>query len=225
MAQSRAFLVLAVVALAACGNGPGGSAGSAGSVSAEEIGAGLESGGYEVEFSGLLSDGGLREDALPPIELRPHVYSEHRSRSDFAGRQRVDPTNEDGPYRLIIRRLVAHDGEEARNANLFIQLPPDVQAGQAYAIKGRPFAEHGEAYGEIHAPGGWRMNGGVGRPPISGEIRIAEIGEALTASFDLAIGRDSDDPNHAGISGRVFQLPLESLESVEDRTIRVPVPD
>ena len=116
---------------------------------------------------------------------------------------------------------------------LDIQLPPNARAGETYPIQGHFYAEDGQATAEIVSPGavredghtGWRENGNIGNPPLSGEIRIGAIGEVLTASFELQVANDSDHPRYAQASGRVFQVPIESLEAREARTLRVPAPD
>ena len=226
----RIVLMLTTLALAGCGNG---SAGAGGSVSAEEIGAGLDAGGYEISFSGTLADGGPWESERPPVSVVPNSYREQRPRSDFPGRQGVARSEGQGPYMLRIQRLISRNGEEAQYGRLDVQLPPNARAGETYSITGRFFAEDGQAYAELVSPGalredghtGWRENGNIGNPPLSGEIRIGEIDEVLTASFEMQVGEDADHPRYAQVSGRVFQVPIESLESLEARTLRVPPPE
>lgn len=230
MRHSISIVLLASLVLAACGKG---SAESGGSVSAADIGAGLEAGAYEITFGGSLSDGGAWESDRPAVSVFPNAYREQRARSDFAGRQGVQRTEGSGPYMLRIQRMISRDGEEAQYGRLDIQLPPNASAGETYAIQGRFYAQDGEAYAEIVSPGrlretghtGWRENGNIGNPPITGTLRIGEIAEVLTASFELTVADDPDHPRHAVISGRVFQVPMESLESLESRTLRVPPPD
>jgi len=233
MCQSKCFVLLAALALAACGNGSGGS------VSAADIGSGLEVAGYEIRFSGSLTDGGPWEGDRPPVSVFPNDYREQRPRSDFAGRQGVARTEGQGPYMLRIQRMISRDGGEAQYGRVDIQLPPNARAGESYVIQGRFYAEDGQAYAELTSPGhwvggaggsmeehtGWRERGNLGNPPITGTLDIGEIGDVLTASFELTVADDPDHPRHAVVSGRVFQLPIESLESLESRTLRVPQPD
>jgi hypothetical protein len=226
----RWIVLMTTLALAGCGND---SAGSGGSVSAEAMGAGLDAGGYEISFSGSLADGGPWESERSPVSVVHNTYREQRARSDFGGRQGVERSEGEGPYMLRIQRLISRDGDEAQYGRVDIQLPPNARAGQTYSIKGRFYAEDGEAYAELVSPGalrddghtGWRENGNVGNPPISGELRIGEIGEVLTASFDIQVADSADHPRYAQVSGRVFQVPIESLEAREARTLRVPPPD
>lgn len=226
----RLVLILTTLVLAGCGNG---SAGPGGSVSAEAIGAGLDPGGYEIGFSGTLANGGPWESERPPASVLHNSYREQRPRSDFPGRQGVERSEGEGPYMLRIQSMISRNGEEAQHGRLDVQLPPNARAGEIYSITGRFYAEDGQAYAELVSPGvllpdrhtGWRENGNIGNPPLSGEIRIGEIGEVLTASFELQVAEDADHPRYARVSGRVFQVPVESLESLEARTLRVPPPE
>lgn len=219
-------LLLALI-LAACGNE---STGASSSVSRAEIGAGLSAGDYEIRFGGSLSDGGAWESERGPVSVFHNSYREQRARSDFPGREGVERSEGEGPYLLRIQRLISRDGQEAQYGRVDIQLPPHARAGHSYPIRGRFYAEDGQAYAELVSPGhlrdgehtGWRENGNIGRPPITGTLHIGEIGEVLTASFELQVADDPDHPRHAQVSGRVFQVPIESLKSRESRTLRVP---
>lgn len=230
MRYKQLFGLLAGLALAACGNG---SSGASNSVSAADIGAGLSTGEYQISFSGSLSDGGPWESERSPVSVVHNSYREQRPRSDFPGRQGVERSEGAGPYMLRIQRLISRDGGEAQYGRVDIQLPPNAQAGQRYPIRGRFYAEDGQAYAELVSPGylrdgghtGWRENGNIGNPTITGELRIGEIGEVLTADFELQVADEPDHPRFAQVSGRVFQVTIESLESLESRTLRVPLPD
>ncbi len=239
MHKMKLMILLTALALAACGNGSAGSGSSGGSITAADIGAGLEAGGYEITFSGSLADGGAWESDRPPVSVFPNAYREQRARSDFPGRQGVARGEGQGPYMLRIQRLISRDGGEAQYGRVDLQLPPDARAGESYVIQGRFYAEDGQAYAELVSPGhwvggaggnmeehtGWRERGNLGNPPITGTLDIGEIGQVLTASFELTVADDPEHLRHAVVSGRVFKVPIESLESLESRTLRVPPPD
>ncbi len=230
MLHFKSLVILMTLMLVACGNG---STGASGSVSAADIGAGLSAGDYEIRFSGSLSDGGPWDSERGPVSVFHNSYREQRARADFPGRQGVERSEGEGPYLLRIQRLISRDGQEAQYGRVDIQLPPHAQAGHSYPIRGRFYAEDGQAYAELVSPGhlrdsghtGWRENGNIGRAPITGQLQIAEIGEVLSASFELQVADGPDHPSYAQVSGRVFQVPIESLESREGRTLRVPPPD
>ena len=229
MLNFKSLGTVLALTLVACGNS---SPSNSSSVSAADIGAGLSAGEYEIRFSGSLSDGGPWESERGPVSVFHNSYREQRARSDFPGRQGVERSEGEGPYMLRIQRLISRDGQEAQYGRVDIQLPPNARAGQSYPIRGRFYAEDGQAYAELVSPGhlresghtGWRENGNIGRPPLTGELRIGEIGAVLTASFELQVANDSDHPRYAQVSGRVFQVPIETLESLEARTLRVPPP-
>ncbi|MGY6554804.1 MAG: hypothetical protein ACXIUM_09820 [Wenzhouxiangella sp.] len=224
MSRCHTSLALCLLLVAGCGSD---STSAPAAADDAQIGAGLQAGEFQLEFSGSLLDAGPWPGDQPQVHVRPHVYREQAPRANFAGRQRVEPNDADGPYRVSIRRLIQRDGGEVRQAHIDIQLPPAARAGGTYVVRGRTFAEHGEAYAEIRAPGrgGWRENGNIGQPPILGEIRLGQTDGALTASFALQIADTSDHPRHALIQGSVFRIPIESLASVEARTLRVPPPE
>lgn len=189
--------------LIACG-GEGSNSAGASSATAADIGQGLEPGQYEIDIVSRVRSVGPYSGDRESLRYGPSAYTQSRERRDgTGGRQRVDASNDDGPYSIMMRMDLQRGDEEPdrETGHVTIQLPPDAQAGQTYVLQSLALASHGEAYFQFGGYG-QRLN-----MSGSGTIHVAEIGEHLSISFEFSGGDEAED-NYRHIRGRAYQIPL-----------------
>jgi hypothetical protein len=202
----RQFSVLAVSALllAACG-GSGDNGGSASSVGVGEVARGLQPGQMEVSLSGQVVHVDSVSIEREPVEIFPRHYSAARERNDgTGGRTEVRTNNADGPYRIQFWFGLQRGDESPDMGRIYIQLPPDVQAGRTYVLRDSLRASQGEAYGGLVGPGhAWQLTRG-----LDGELHVVEVGDTISLAFEFRNNAEPGSDNYFEASGRAYRVPI-----------------
>lgn len=201
------FLSIALMATSGCdsnkesdseeGSQSGGEAAAADESAVDEIGEGLEPGGYEIEVTGDVEQLGEYEG---------------NNDSPYTFRPGSEGTNDEGPYILRVRTHTERDGDEI-GAYALISLPAGTEPG-TYELKANQKADDDEAYAMFRA----EAQEWVIAREVSGEVTVGEIGDEVTIAFDFEAA-DGDDKG-VEVNGRVFKIPFEYSTSVRaDATI------
>jgi hypothetical protein len=185
-------------------DGPGSGSAESARRSAE-IGRGLVPGAYEIEFSGRLVTGGPYTGDLDPVRFGPQTYAATRELADgFGGRERVETSNAEGPYQLVLRTSVQREGGEAELARVWVQLPPGARGGQRYVVRDSRRAKPGEAYAGVEQQSRtWQEIRN-----LEGSIEVAELGDHLTAAFDFHSNLEPGDEKRFDVKGRAYRIPF-----------------
>lgn len=202
--RQLAIFSAAVLLLAACG-GSGDNGGSASSVSVSDVARGLQPAQMEVRLSGQVGNVDSVVIEREPIEIFPRNYSSARERNDGSGgRSEVRTTNADGPYRMQFWFGLQRRDENPGMGRIYIQLPPDVQAGRSYVLRDSRRASPGEAYGGLVGPGqAWQLTSG-----LDGMVHVVEVGEHFSLSFEFSNNVEPGSEQHFEASGRAYRVPL-----------------
>lgn len=202
----RLLTIVSVVAflLAACGQSSEDGA-SASSVSVSDVASGLQAGQLEVRLDGqvVIVDGVTIDRET--VEIFPRSYSSSRQRDDgTGGRNEVPTTNAEGPYRVQFWLGLQRGEESPGMGRIYIQLPPDAEAGRRYVMRDSRRASHGEAYGGVVGPGqAWQLNRN-----LDGTVELVEAGDALSLTFEFSNDAEPGTDNYFEASGRVYRVPV-----------------
>lgn len=195
------IVLASLFVLAACGGNDSASPGVSGA-SAADIGEGLAPGDFEVEMVGHVRTTGPYTGDREPVSFHPNNYGRSRELSDGSGgRQHVTATNADGPYRLLMYVQLQLRDEDPEPGSIMLQLPPDVRAGQTYAMATPQRARHGEAALAVNGDGRVLSFGGTGT------VTVAELGDYATLQFEFH-GGSAEHDNERHLVGRAYRIPV-----------------
>jgi hypothetical protein len=200
----RQLLIFGMVGclLAACG-GSDGSGERGVAVNLTDIARGLQPGQMTVSVSGqVVNVDGVAIDRAP-VEVFPRNYSSARERSDGSGgRSEVPTSNAQGPYRVQLWFGLERGDDEADMGRIYIQLPPNVEAGRSYTLRDSLRASQGEAYGGLVGPGhAWQLTRG-----LDGVVHVAEAGEYFSLAFEFSNNVEPGSDSYFEASGRAYRV-------------------
>jgi len=152
---------------------------------------GMQAGDYELTLTGALTSvHGYSGDMLP-VEFEPHP----------------DGNNSVGPREfMLLTDIQAGDVYEDTQARVYFILPDGIQAG-TYEVLPRHRDNEGQVQVQIDSGESF---GFEFDDEITGTLTITEIGDALSAAFDIsAVGEQMDNMLTVEASGRAYQIPFD----------------
>ena len=140
-----------------------------------------------------------------PVDFYPSQYTAARERNDgTGGRTAARTSNADGPYRVTLWFGLQRRDEDPGMGRIFIQLPPDVQAGRSYVLRDSRRASEGEAYGALLGPHqAWSLHRG-----LDGKVHVVEFGDTISFAFEFRNDAEPDSDSFFEASGRAYRVSM-----------------